>query len=237
MIKIDRRYILATSQIILSLIGIWGLLVYSTWYLILLSLMVFFLMRVVGAVITYHRIHSHRTHTMHPVVEFICTAFGFYGYLISPVEFAALHTHHHKYNEKDGDPHPSTLGWKRMFPVFWEKSGRSAGDIRTVVRLRRNKITNFFYKYFWFLVPLPLLLLLISVPVFLFGFVIPSALSMWSSSYSTLNHDANGAKNMGFVFGILSGGEHMHKWHHEHPYDTSGEGWLNVIINLIAKRE
>jgi hypothetical protein len=48
-----------------------------------------------------------------------------------------------------------------------------------------------------------------------------------------MNHDENGAKNMGFWYGIISGAEHMHKNHHN---DISNEGWINTITDIIATK-
>ncbi len=236
--KIDKRYFLLAVQLIAPLFVVWGLMLYGLSLWIIASLFMFFLMRTIGGVITYHRILGHRTHTMHPVVETICTSLGFYGSLASPIEFCASHTSHHKFVDTERDPHPvKYLGWKTMFPVFWNDSGPQGGDLRTVVRLRRNKIAYFFHRYYWYLVPTPLLLLLlIPAKIFLFVYLIPLTLTMWSTSLSTFNHDDNGPKDMNKLFGILTGGEHHHVWHHNNPYDTSGEGLLHNIANLIAKR-
>lgn len=234
--KIDRRYVLTVIQLTSPFIAIWALIYYATLPWILVSLAMFFLMRVVGGAITYHRIHNHRTHTMHPVMEFMCTAFGFYGSFVPPLQFCVSHDNHHKYHDTDKDPHPYSLnGWRILFPLLWNDNAESK-NLRTVVRLTKNRITNFFYKNYWFLLSLPFLLLLISVPAYLFIYVVPFTLSIWSTAVSSLNHDINGPKNMGFWYGIISGGEHMHKHHHDQPYDTSKDGWINTIINLIATK-
>jgi fatty-acid desaturase len=235
--SIDRRYALTAVQLLSPLIALWALFTYATLPWLAVTLVMFFLMRTVGGVITYHRIHSHRTHTMHPVMEFIGTALGFYGSFTSPVEFCATHNNHHKFGDTEKDPHPHTmLGWKTLFPLLWNDSEPTSGDIRTVVRLRRNKITNLFYERFWIMISLPFLLLLVSPQAYFFIYFIPFTMSIWSAAYSTFNHDENGAKNMGFWYGIVSGGEHWHKWHHDHPYSTEGEGWLNTVANLIANK-
>ena len=235
--SIDRRYALTVVQLLSPLIALWALFTYATLPWLAVTLVMFFLMRTVGGVITYHRIHSHRTHTMHPVMEFIGTALGFYGSFTSPVEFCATHNNHHKFNDTEKDPHPHTmLGWRTLFPLLWNDSEPTSGDIRTVVRLRRNKITNLFYERFWIMISLPFLLLLISPQAYFFIYFIPFTMSIWSAAYSTFNHDDGGAKNMGFWYGIVSGGEHWHKWHHDHPYSTEGEGWLNTVANFIANK-
>lgn len=232
----DKRYVILFTHLISPIVIILGIY-YSTMPFIVLTLLMFFSMRTVGSVITYHRILGHNTHKLHPIVLFICTTLGFYGSLASPIEFAASHTLHHKYVDKEGDPHPQSLGWKKMFPIFWHNSGPLGGDIRTVVRLRKNKIANFYHQYYWYLIFVPLLLLLVSTQLFLYLFLLPMCLTQLSLSLSTLNHDENGPKNMSKLFGILTGGEHNHVWHHSNPGDTSGEGWIHNIANFMAMKK
>jgi fatty-acid desaturase len=235
-LQINRIHALTTAQLTIPFVAIWAIIYYATLPWILVSLMMFFFMRVIGGAITYHRIHNHRTHTMNPIMELVCTAFGFYGSLMSPLEFCVSHDNHHKYHDTDKDPHPCKLkGWKVIFPILWNDS-LSSENLRTLVRLKRNKIVNFFYEKYWFLLLLPFLLLLISLPAYLFIYIVPLALSLLSTSTASLNHDENGPKNMGFWYGILSGGEHMHKHHHDRPYDTSKDGWINTVTNIIATK-
>lgn len=229
----DKRYVLIVTHLfspIAILLGIY----YFSWPFLIITLIMCFLMRTVGTVITYHRILGHRSHKLHPYVEFICITLGFYGTLASPIEFCASHTLHHKYTDKEGDPHPYSLGWKKAFPIFWYDSGPSGGDIKTIVRLRRNKIANFYHEYYWYLIFVPLVLLLVSFKLFLFAFLLPMTLTLISTSLSTMNHKESGPDNMGILFGILTGGEHHHVWHHKYPGDTSGEGWIHNIANFIA---
>lgn len=234
---IDKRYIFAAFQIIGPFISIWALYQYATLPLVITALIMFFLFKCIGHVITYHRILCHSTHKMHPVVEFICTGLGFYGGLISPVGWCAMHVNHHKYADTWKDPHPPTLlGWKALFAIFWNDSGPTSGDKRTVLRLKRNPIANFYDVYYWPLLALPFTLLLISPQIFFFVFFIPMIMSLWSLHMTVYGHDESGPKYKGLIYGILSMGEHHHKWHHDHPNDTSGEGWLHNLIELIATR-
>jgi len=172
---------------------------------------------------------------MHPVVEAICTTLGFYGGLITPIGWCSMHINHHKFADTWKDPHPPTLlGWKALFSVFWNDSGPNSGDLKTIYRLSKNKICVFFEKYYWPLLFAPLLLFLISPQAFWFGFLIPSVLSTWSLHITVLGHDQTGPKYKGLLYGFISMGEHHHKWHHDHPNDTSGEGLINNIIKMIA---
>ena len=232
----DKRYVILITYLCSPIVIGLSIYFFSLPYF-LVSLLLFFLMRTVGSVITFHRILGHRTHKLHPWVEFLCVTIGFYGSLASPIEFAASHSLHHKYVDTKDDPHPYSLGWKRLMPIFWYNSDPKGGDIRTIVRLKRNKITNFYHENYWYLIWAPLLLLLVSWQAFLFLFLLPMSLTQISTSISTLNHDENGPKNMGKLFGIITGGEHHHKWHHDRPGDTSGEGWIHNIANFIAMKK
>ncbi len=229
----DKTYLLFLLQIVMPFVGLYILLFYFSPMWFIISCVIFFLMRSVGVVMTYHRVHCHKTHTMTPLVEFICTGLGFYGSLSSPIEFCASHQDHHKYMDTPKDPHsPKYLGLKAMFPIFWV--GRGSGDLRTIVRLSKNRITKFYHDYYWYLLPLPFLLLLISLNAFLFLFVLPTSMTLVSLSISVLNHDDNGPKQMSKLYGVLTGGEHVHKWHHEHATDTSQEGLVHYILNILG---
>jgi fatty-acid desaturase len=230
--QFDKRYVLTTIQLIGPFIVLWALLQYATLAWVAAAMIMLFLMRIVGGSIFYHRILCHHTHDVHPTVEFIGTALGFYGSFMPPADFCITHFNHHKYADTEQDPHcHSTQGWRTMFPVLWNITNQV--DFRTVIRLRKNKTVDLFSEKYWLMASLPLLLLLVSPEAFLFLFLIPCTLSIWSAAISTMNHDENGAKNMGFWYGIVSGAEHKHKNHHD---DISDEGWINIIINLIAKK-
>jgi fatty-acid desaturase len=230
--QFDKRYVLTAIQLIGPFVVLWALLQYATLAWVVAALIMLFLMRIVGGSIFYHRILCHHTHDVHPTVAFIGTVLGFYGSFMPPADFCITHFNHHKYADTEQDPHcHSAQGWRTAFPILWNITNQV--DFRTVIRLRKNKIVNLFSEKYWLMASLPLLLLLISPEAFLFLFLIPCTLSIWSAAISTMNHDENGAKNMGFWYGIVSGAEHMHKNHHD---DISDEGWINIIINLIAKK-
>lgn len=231
--QLDKRYVILFTHLISPLV-ILGAFYYLTIPYALLSLTMFFLMRCIGSVITYHRILGHNSHKFrNKVLEIFCISLGFYGSMASPIGFCASHTLHHKYVDTDKDPHPSLIGWKRMFPIYWNNSGPMGGDVRTVVRLMRNKTVNFYETYYWYLIFLPIVLL-VYPKIFLFLFLLPMCLTQLSLSLSTLNHDGTGPKDMGIIFGILTCGEHHHVWHHNNPGDTSGEGLIHNIANCIG---
>lgn len=227
----DKRYILTAFQLIGTPIAIWALITQSTPFLLAASLFMFFMYKCVGVVVTYHRILCHRVGKMNPILQFICTALGFYGSLLSPVTWAGVHINHHKYVDTEKDPHsPTHLGWKGWFSILWVDSV----DLKVMARLKRDPICVFFHKYYYALILVPLVLL-IWPSVFLFFWFIPANMSLWSQHLTVYNHDENGAMNRGKIYGFLSMGEHHHKWHHDHPNDTSGEGWIHNLTKLLTR--
>ena len=231
----DKAKFLFFLQVTLPMLALYSIIFYGSLFWLSASLVLFFLFRCVGYTLTYHRVITHQTHRMKPAVESLCLMLGFYSSMSTPLEAASTHMNHHKYMDTDRDPHsPRHIGWRAAFPLFW--TNKDEGDFRTIVRLSKNPRVMFFQRYYWILALLPLLLLVISLKAFLFLWLVPTALSLITLSWSTFNHDSNGPMNRGIVFGILTGGEHHHKWHHNHATDTSGEGFVDVILNIIAEK-
>ena len=234
---IDKRYALTVMQLIGPPVALWAIYMYATLPWLLVSIAMFMLIKTIGVTITYHRIHGHNTHKMHPIVESVCTFLGLHGTYSSPIDYCASHAFHHKYADTEKDPHSvKHMGWKVMFPILWDTGGPTGGDLRTVVRLMRNKITLFFHRNHFLLLAVPYLLLFVSVELFFFGYFIPASAAQWAGSYATLNHDNDGPIDRGFIYSLVTGGEHKHVWHHNNPGDTSGEGWLNTVANMIARK-
>lgn len=227
-----KAYFLFILQCILPPLALLAL-TKATWYWLVVAIIIFFLMRCVGYTITYHRIITHQTHRMHPAVESLGLLLGFYGSMSTPLESASIHNNHHRFMDTPRDPHsPKYIGWRAWFPLFWVEKDK--GHMSTIRRLSKNPRVMFFQKYYWILALLPLALLLISLEVFLFIWLVPAAFALITLSWSTFNHDDTGPIDRGWLFGILTGGEHKHIWHHSNATSTKGEGWLNWIVELIC---
>lgn len=230
----DKAKFLFALQILLPPLAVICIALQGTILWVTLAILIFFLMRCIGYTLTYHRVITHQTHKLRPVVEWIGLTLGFYSSMSTPLEAASTHINHHKYMDTEKDPHsPKYIGWKAAFPLFW--IDKDKGDLRTILRLSKNPRVMFFQKYYWILVFLPLLLLLVSFKAFIFIWLVPTAASLVTLSWSTFNHDETGPINRGIIFGILTGGEHHHKWHHNHATNTSGEGFVDTILNFMEK--
>ena len=230
--QIDRRHVTTFMQSISIPVLAYALINFNL-YLSFLSIFIFILMRFIGSVVTYHRLVGHNLAKLPKWLETIFIGLGFYGSLSTPIDFCAIHSLHHKFVDTEKDPHPvKFMNWKVMFPILWKYGSSPIGDLRTVVRLRKNSVIVFIQDYYWFLCSLPLLLLLISFNTFFYVFLFPCCLSILSLSLSTLNHDKDGPKDMSLLFAILTCGEHKHIAHHNNPV-TADEGFVTKFINFL----
>jgi stearoyl-CoA desaturase (delta-9 desaturase) len=75
--------------------------------------------RAVGLTLAYHRYYAHRAFKMHRVTRFIWTFIGTAAMQKGPLWWAGHHVNHHKFADRDGDPHSpmvsglyhAHLGW------------------------------------------------------------------------------------------------------------------------------
>jgi stearoyl-CoA desaturase (delta-9 desaturase) len=225
-----KRWIPAIFQVIGIPVSLWAFAVMGSWWWFAASLLMFFLYKCLGVVITYHRILTHNVGRTSTFVRFILVSLGFYGSLCSPVAYAAVHMNHHKYVDTEKDPHsPLYLGWKGWFAGFWN----TGGDIVTLRRLKKDWVCNLYDKHYYKMMCVPFVLL-VYPPAFFFLWLFPFVLSVWSQHLSVYNHGSLGAEKKGWLFGLMTMGEHHHKWHHDHPNDTSGEGLIHYITKVLA---
>jgi len=76
-------------------------------------------LRAVGLTLAYHRYYAHRAFKMHRVTRFIWTFIGAAAMQKGPIWWAGHHVNHHKFADRDGDPHSpmvsgvyyAHLGW------------------------------------------------------------------------------------------------------------------------------
>jgi len=76
-------------------------------------------LRAVGLTLAYHRYYAHRAFKMHRVTRFIWTFIGTAAMQKGPIWWAGHHVNHHKFADRDGDPHSpmvsgvyyAHLGW------------------------------------------------------------------------------------------------------------------------------
>lgn len=168
----------------------------------------------VSFALTGHMIISHDRTSWIPH-EILYTIF-FYTTYITPHFWGAQHIQHHKHRDTERDPQsPDYLGW-RTFIAFYDER---LTDKRTMVKHLRTNLSQFYVKYYtWLLIPPVLASLLIPTDIFLMFYVVPASMSFtiatFSAWYSHQNYEP--VERFPLWANILFSGEtRYHARHHD----------------------
>ncbi len=245
-VNILTTQIFAAMAIIGTIVGFYAFGV--TLATIGISILGYFLYVCLGVVVTFHRGLSHSSYKTHPIISKIGTFLGCMANTGSSIAWVAIHTRHHLYTDKKGDPHsPWVSGYKTLFLDY-------SRDEKIKWRMRRL-ITDPFHQvlhryYYGFLVLWSLLLFAVGgwyLMIFLhwaptvIGAVVSNIVNYaghmetaWGSSrtYNTPEHSCNN-----WILAIPSWGDGWHNNHHRWPrrYTTSEHWWQVDISGLVIK--
>lgn len=229
-------FLLFFAQVIAHL-SIIPLIMYGQWYHYLMAFFVYFITGCLGMTMTFHRLLSHKSYNPPKWFYYLGTLCGFYGLTGSPLAWAAVHREHHRYTDKELDPHsPShksfvSIQWLSMF---------EAAKVRYVPDLLRDKFQVFLHKnYFYIHACVGLVLLLIDPFMLVYLYLVPAAI-LWNagSFINTLTHmfgyrnhaTKDNSTNL-FLLGILMWGEGWHNNHHASPTSHYfGERWWEIDL-------
>lgn len=186
------------------------------------SFLMYFLMICLGISVTYHRSLTHKAFIMPKWLERTFSTFACLAGTGSPIMWVMTHRQHHRYADKDGDPHPPSSVYKTIFGVY----PRVTGNIRDIVADKYYRIWH--RNYFGLLILWALILSLISFNALFFIFVIPVSASIFisnalnwfghiDSSVSYKNYNLNNDSQNNWIMALLAFGEGWHNNHHRHP--------------------
>ena len=75
--------------------------------------------RAIGLTLAYHRYYAHRAFQMHRGARFFWTLAGVAAMQKGPLWWAGHHVYHHKYADRDGDPHSPRINGFYYAHVGW----------------------------------------------------------------------------------------------------------------------
>lgn len=161
-----------------------------------------------------HRYCSHRSWQPPRWLEVIC-AYSSAALLMTPsMAWAATHREHHRYTDKEGDPHGHVHSVLDNFLVF-----NRMPSIRMVPKwMIRDKLYVTQARWYW---EIFIITMIIAYALNLHMFLI-SAIAMSYFFQVTLNllgHTRNFKLVNSHVLSVLYSGELYHKYHHEKPMD------------------
>lgn len=214
---------LVTLMFTTQILTVVGLFVYWDPIWLLASVLGIFLFVSVGTECYLHRYLSHQTYKVSKPVEIfmhICSVFSLQG---PATMWAANHITHHKYSDRDGDPHPASKGWKSW---FWISTYRNSTlNLSTLKRLLKDPLCTFTKNhYFKIYIITVLLFALIDVKIAIYFFLLPAMFSFHSAGFVTVLLHKYGYRNFdtpdtshNFWLAHFFTGSPLHNNHHANP--------------------
>ena len=204
-------------------------LVPFTWSLVGLWAASHFL-RAIGLTLTFHRYFAHRAFQMNRVARFFWAWVGTAAMQKGPLWWAAHHVHHHRFADREGDPHsPSMSG------VYYAHIGWFLNDVRhkkiepnsPVVRDFSTVPEIAWLDRFYFVPPLILaatMYVVGGVEWLVWGFCLPTVtLAHATFAINTVNHmfgsrrfDTIDQSRNNVLTAIFAAGEGWHNNHHRY---------------------
>ncbi len=186
--------------------------------------------RAIALTLAFHRYFAHRTFQMHRVTRFLWALVGTAAMQKGPLWWAGHHVNHHRFADRDGDPHsPSVSG------VYYAHIGWFLNDTRHDSLEPGNPVVRDFstapelaWLDRWHVVPPTALAVLLylagGLPLLVWGFCVPTmTLAHATFAINTVNHlfgsrrfDTPDDSRNNAVTAFFAAGEGWHNNHHRY---------------------
>jgi len=221
-----------------------------SWGLIALSAVSHFI-RAIGLTLSFHRYFAHRAFQMNRLARFVWAFIGTAAMQKGPLWWAGHHVNHHRYADRDGDPHsPMVSG------VYYAHIGWFLNDTKHEHLPPSNPVMRDFAKapeivwlnsWFWF----PPLLLAIAMfliggmPWLIWGFCLPTmTLAHATFAINTVNHmfgsrrfDTIDESRNNALTAFFAVGEGWHNNHHRYQRSArNGFYWWEFDLTWYVIR-
>ncbi len=234
---------------ILALIGIVYAISSNQYWLLGMSILVYWFIGIFGINIGYHRLLSHRSFKTNSFWEKFCSVVGVLTIVGSPLAWVAVHRQHHRSADRTGDPHsPYLLGNFKAWFGLWNMPKL---DLKLVRDMREDSFQRELHKKYLLIVLLWIAVLFSFDPLFvIYVFAIPACLCLHSTSVIIViahRHgyrpypDVKDQSRNSWIANLFTLGEGWHNTHHAKPYAWNNqERWWEFdipayIIRLIKK--
>jgi len=152
-------------------------------------------LRAIGLTLCFHRYLAHRAFKMHRVARFVWALIGTAAMQKGPLWWAGHHVNHHKYADRDGDPHSPMVSGIYYAHIGWFLNDTKYDEVEAsnpVIRdFARVPELRWLERYF-FVPPLALagaLYLAGGFPWLVWGFCLPTmTLAHATFAINTVNH-------------------------------------------------
>ncbi len=218
------------------------------WSALVAFLVVWVLAENVGIAMGYHRLLTHRGYSTPKWLEYCIATCGTLALQGGPIYWIAVHRMHHRYTDKEGDPHSPRDGkwWSHM---GWILNGSLRNESKTLKQyapdLARERYYVWLNKYHW----VPLTVVGITFFAFggwswlLWGAVLPATIGFhvtWMVNsvthlWGTRRFSTSDDSRNNFWVALLTGGEGWHNNHHAYPVSVRhGLAWYEIDVNYYG---
>lgn len=229
-------------QIGTGLLAIAALFSGVDWRWWLLALFGYFMYAGVGHSVGYHRYFSHRSFNAPAWAEVLFTMCGVLGCVGPPITWSLIHRQHHLHSDKAGDSYTAHEHPRLTFSALLVGNYRENYSDKLFRRALRRS-TDFqryvLRNYYGIVAGFALLLLLADWRLFMFGWAVPVALTLWMSAldaYATHHwgyqrYETDDESRNLWWMALLFWGEGWHNNHHAKPLQWNfGEKWWELDI-------
>ena len=205
--------------------------------------------RAIGLTLTFHRYLAHRAFKMGRVTQFLWAWLGTSAAQKGPLWWAGHHVTHHKYADRDGDPHsPHVSGF------YYAHVGWFLNDVKWDTIDRHNPVVRDFGRFpelvwldkYHFVPPLVWAVTMYAIggwPWLAWGFFMPT-FTLWHSTFAinTINHlfgsrrfrTVDESRN-NLLTAIFAAGEGWHNNHHRYQRSArNGFYWWEIDPTYYA---
>jgi stearoyl-CoA desaturase (delta-9 desaturase) len=211
-------------------------------------------LRAIGLTLAFHRYFAHRAFEMNRVARFVWAFIGTAGMQKGPLWWAGHHVNHHRFADREGDPHSPLVSGFYYAHVGWFLNDARHERLEPgnpVVRVFSRAPEIVFLDRFFFLPPLALavaMYLIGGFPWLVWGFCLPTVtLAHATFAINTVNHmfgsrrfDTIDESRNNVFTAIFAVGEGWHNNHHRYQRAArNGFYWWEVdptwyVIRLMV---
>jgi fatty-acid desaturase len=202
-----------------------------------------------GIGLGWHRLLTHRSFSVPKWLEYLLTTLGTLSLQDSPEKWVATHRIHHKYTDKEGDPHSTKIGflWAQVGWVLWGTAqDHDAATLRRYVPdLLNDRGQRWISRFFYLPIIISAMILLVvgGWPAVVWG-VFARVVVGWHTTWfvNSLSHmfgnrpyPTNDASTNNWFVAVLTFGEGWHNNHHAFPSSARhGTEWHQLDVNWIT---
>lgn len=185
-----------------------------------ISILVYSILYCFGGTITYHRLLSHGSFKAPKWFYYVGTLLGVLNCSGSPIAWVATHKKHHRYTDKEKDPH--SMRFMAWYKVQW-LSMMVPAEVKYATHLLRSEFQVFVHRYYFVIhILYAVVLVMIDYKMIVYFYLAPAAL-VWEAGsiintichkWGYANYEIDDDSKNNTIVSWLTFGEGLHNNHH-----------------------